>query len=83
MPRYFFDIDDGERRSLNEDGLEFAGPWEARANAIAVLPDIAREVMPDGNRREMVSTVRNEGGDVMFTAKLSLVAEWLVPEPAK
>jgi hypothetical protein len=83
MPRYFFDIDDGERRSLDEDGLEFASPWEARANAIAVLPDIAREVMPDGDRRDLVSSVRNEGGDVLFTAKLSLVAEWLVPEPAK
>jgi hypothetical protein len=83
MPRYFFDIDDGARRSPDEDGLVLSDPWEARANAIAVLPDIAREVLPDGNRREFVSSVRDEGGNVLSEAKLSLVAAWRVPEPAK
>jgi hypothetical protein len=83
MARYFFDIDDGDRSSLDEDGLELSGPWEARFNAIAVLPDIAREVLPNGRHRELVTTVRDDRGTALFKAKLTLDAGWLVPAPPK
>lgn len=52
-------------------------PTGARAAAIAALPDIARDVLPDGDRRDFVSSVRDEAGEVIFTATLSLVAQWV------
>ena len=83
MPCYFFDLDDGKRRTRDEDGLELSGPWEARDMALAVLPDIAKDVIPDGDRRDIVSSVRDESGEVMYTARLSLAAEWKVDPPPR
>ena len=83
MPCYFFDLDDGERQTRDQDGLELRGPWEARDMALAVLPDIARDVIPRGDRRNIVSSVRDERGEVMYTARLSLAAEWRVQPPPR
>src|SRR4051812_44276540 len=83
MPRYFFEIDDGERRTPDDEGLDLSGLWEARNQAIAVLPDIARDVLPDGERRELVSSVRDESGQLVYTATLSLVGKWTVDPPPR
>lgn len=77
MPRYFFDIDDGENQFRDDDGMEMPHLEAAGAEAVRVLPDVAREVLPDGDRRAFVSVVRDETGDVVFRATLSLVAEWI------
>ena len=82
MPRYFFDIDDGESQFRDEDGMEMPHLEAARDEAVRVLPDVAREVLPDGDRRTFASVVRNETGDVVFRATLSLVAEWMGPSRA-
>jgi hypothetical protein len=83
MPRFYFDIDDGERRSRDNEGTELAGPEDARREAIGVLPDIAREELPDGNRRTFACRVRDESDTVIFLATLSLEAEWIGPPPAR
>ena len=77
MPRFFFDIDDGERRGTDTEGLELADLAAARETAISILPDVAREELPDGDRRVFVCQVRNSESTVVFIATLSLVAEWL------
>ena len=81
MPRYFFDIDDGEHSSRGDVALEFADAQAARDNAVSALPDIARDVMPDGKRREFVVTMRDESGTPIFKATLLFKAEWLKAEP--
>ncbi len=82
MPRYFFDIDDGDISTEDDEGLELEGPREARNRAIAVLPGIAREVLPDGDRREFIVTVRDAKGQRLFLARLSFEAQWLIAPPA-
>lgn len=77
MPRYFFDINDGEKESRDDIGYELPDAEAARRAAIEVLPDIARDVLPDGDRRDFTSSVRTEEGQTIFQAKLSLVAEWV------
>jgi hypothetical protein len=47
-----------------------------------MLPDIARDVIPRGDRRNIVSSVRDERGEVMYSAKLSLTAERKVEPPS-
>jgi hypothetical protein len=77
MPLFYFDIDDGERFTRDEQGLDCPDRKAARDYAIGVLPDLAREALPDGDRHEIVVTVRDESGRNVFRAVLSLVAEWL------
>jgi len=77
MPRFFFDIDDGESRETDGRGSELLNAQAARNAAIAILPDVAREELPDGDRRTFMCKVRDESDNVIFIATLSLVAEWI------
>lgn len=79
MPRYFFDIDDGRRQTRDDDGCEYAGLQEARDAATRALPDIVRDVVPDGSRQDFVATatIRDVDGQVLFRTTLSLRTEWL------
>lgn len=77
MPQFFFDIDDGERQERDTIGLDLENPDAARATAITALPDLAREELPDGDRRVFICKVRNSTSQVIFIATLSLVAEWI------
>lgn len=77
MPQFYFDIDDGERFTRDDGGLDCPDRRAARDYAIGVLPDLAREALPDGDRHEIVVTVRDESGRNVFRAVLSLKAEWL------
>ena len=83
MPRYFFDTDDGQKHSQDEKGLDLGGPWEARALALAVIPDILRDVQFDDDRRDIVSSVRDENGRLLYTAALSLEGGWQIEPPPK
>lgn len=77
MPRFFFDIDDGERRTTDSEGLELPDLAAAGNVAVSILPDLAREELPDGDRRVFVCQVRDDRSTVIFIATLSLVAEWV------
>jgi hypothetical protein len=76
VPRYFFDIDDGDRQSRDTLGTELPDREAVRREATGILPDIAREELPDGNHRIFACSVRDESGTVIFVAKLTLEAEW-------
>jgi hypothetical protein len=75
--RYFFDIDDGERKNSDQEGLDLPNREAARQQAVGILPDIAREVLPDGDRRTFVCRVRDGAGKAIFEARLELIAGWL------
>ena len=44
--------------------------------ALRALPDMARDIIPDGDHREFVVTVRTEGGSEIYRATLTLKGEW-------
>jgi hypothetical protein len=75
MARFFFDIDDGPNRSNDDTGLDFPDRETARDNAVSALPDIARDVMPDGMKRDFAVTMRDEDGTPIFRATLAFTAE--------
>lgn len=77
MPRFYFDIDDGEQCHTDSDGVELGNLQEVRNTAVSILPDVAREELPDGDRRVFVCKARDESGKIVFIATLSLVAEWI------
>lgn len=77
MPKYFIDTDDGDRVLKGTEGYEFADDRSARKAAIAHLPDIAADVLPDGDVRTMTVVLRNENRKAIFKASLHLLGEWL------
>ncbi|GJE29110.1 DUF6894 family protein [Methylobacterium organophilum] len=76
MPRYFVDTSDDDLFVEDEEGQELAGVNDARRLALSVLPDMAREKMPNGDRRSFLAIVRDEGGRVVYRATLTLRGEW-------
>ena len=66
MPRYFFETDDDERSAFDEEGSELADDKAARAMGISVLPDMARETMPDGDRRRFTVRVLDENHNLIY-----------------
>ena len=76
MPRYYFDITDADHTTRDEHGHDLADDGEARDQAVAVLPDIARDELPDGDQHEFRVTVRNGDGAVVYEASLTLHGRW-------
>ncbi|MDB5557646.1 MAG: hypothetical protein JWQ36_580 [Enterovirga sp.] len=75
MPRFYFDIYDGNRDSRDEEGSEFPDLKTACDEAVAVLPTIAgSSVWASG---EIVATVRDADGTARFRACLSVRSEML------
>ncbi|MBM0204437.1 hypothetical protein JNW90_16065 [Micromonospora sp. STR1s_5] len=83
MARYFFDIDDGDLSTRDDAGVELPGAEQARAQAVSVVPEIARDVLrADTETREITVRVRDAGGAEVYRALLSFRAEWTAGAPA-
>ena len=76
LPHYYFDIHDGENNNRDREGMELPDREAVRREAISVLPDVAREELPDGNHRDFTCIVRDDRGMVIFVADLALHARW-------
>jgi hypothetical protein len=74
MPRFYFDSDDGDRPIEDTVGLVFSDLHAAQQEAVRALPEITKDALPDGTKREFIITVRDGNGPVL-RAKLSLRIE--------
>jgi hypothetical protein len=70
MPRFFFDSDDGEHLLVDDVGQDMPSFPAARDEAIRVLPDIARDMLPDGDERTFVSIIKDLDGKQICKATL-------------
>jgi hypothetical protein len=75
MPRSFFDTHDGDHLVTDDEGLELDGLASVQAETLAALADIARGAVPKAHREAMIVSVRDEAGQVVFRATLSLKIE--------
>ncbi|ANY85036.1 hypothetical protein BB934_43285 (plasmid) [Microvirga ossetica] len=73
MPRFFFDTFDGESLQPDETGHELPDLDAAKQEAQKTLPDMAKDALVDGNYRTFVVNVRDEAGQTVLRAALSLV----------
>lgn len=71
MVRYYFDVRDGSGFHRDEFGDEFASFEEARMQAQSLLPDIAREEMPDGELHVITCDVRDEADRNVYRGRLT------------
>ena len=77
MPRYFFEIDDGELHTTDEEGLELPDLKAARDEALGVLPEIAQGMPPEGDRQDLTAVVRDESERKVVIATLALKADYI------
>ena len=71
MPRYYFDIRDARGCHRDEIGDDFVSFEEARAQCQSLLPDIAREELPDGEMHSILCDVRDHTGRVVYRGTLT------------
>ena len=75
MPRFFFDTFNGSRYIYDDAGLWLESLEAAEAEAQRALADLARDTLPDGDQRAFVIHVKDETGQVVLKAALSLLVE--------
>ena len=75
LARYFFDTYDGSRFVSDTEGIELQSVEMARIEAQKALPDLAQDGLPDGNQKTFIVSVRDEAGQVVLRAALTLIVE--------
>ena len=79
MPTYYIDVYDNDEMTGDDDGIELDSLYEARQQAIAILPDLARDKLPDGDRHTFKVVVKCREGRVRYVASLTLNGGWVEP----
>ena len=82
MPLFFFDVCDGGILDRDEFGVELHSLEEARDQAIALLPEIAREAAADGEHPTITATVWCHRGHVRYRTTLTIDGGWVEPPEA-
>ena len=75
MPRFYFDIHDGEAFTPDREGLDLEDLEAAKEEAKKTLPDIVKDKLPDGDRRDFTVDVKNVARQIVRRITLSLVVE--------
>ena len=83
MPRFYIDTSDGDVFIRDETGYEFADFAVAKSEAIAALPEMAKDALLDGDAQAFLAIVREEDGRALLQASLSFCATSLVPASAR
>lgn len=79
MLRFYIDTSDEDDFIKDETGLDLPDLEAAKAAAVDALPDMARDKLPDGDRRMFLAIVRDAEGRPLLQASLSLQVTSLVP----
>ncbi|WP_458093758.1 DUF6894 family protein [Roseomonas sp. WA12] len=77
MAKYYFDTFDGVEFRRDDMGQDCDSRETARQTAQCAFPNILRDNLPDGSRRDFIVDVRDARGMVIYTCTLSLVGRWL------
>ncbi|MGO4171535.1 DUF6894 family protein [Bosea sp. TAF32] len=76
MAMFYIDTSDGDKVIVDDEGMELADESAARFAALAALPDMAKDKVPNGDERRFVVRVRNAAGVPVYAATLSLKGGW-------
>ena len=71
MPRFYFDVHNATGSHRDEFGEELATFAEAREQCQVLLPDIARQELPDGELHTITCDVRDEAGRIVYRGEIT------------
>lgn len=77
MPRFYFDLYDNDQLTTDDEGIELSSLSEAHSQVQTMLPDIARDTMPDSDRRDLTVIVKGSNKCALFRITLSMRTEWI------
>ncbi|WP_120010825.1 DUF6894 family protein [Teichococcus vastitatis] len=76
MPRFFFDFKDAKLEVRDGEGVDFSSHEEARKEGLATLAGLVRDRMCASHYDPFAMDIRDESGQVFFTATLTLDMRW-------
>jgi hypothetical protein len=77
MPRYFFDLLNGDGLVRDEMGSELPESRDTLLREVSrILTDLAREELPDRERGEISVLVRDHSGRSVLSGSLGFRTEW-------
>ena len=79
MPMYFFDVQDGGAALRDMFGEELADLYEARDQALSLLPDLARDHAIHKENRTITAVVRCSAGRERYRTTLTVRGGWIDP----
>ena len=79
MPRFYIDTSDERAFHRDQQVMELPDVQAAKEAAVDALPDMARDVLPDGDHRMFLTIVRGEDGGPILQASLALNVVSLIP----
>lgn len=71
MPRYFFDVCDSRGFHRDDFGSDCDDFGDARMMCQCMLPDIAREELPDGELHTITCDVRDGSGRIVYRGRIT------------
>jgi hypothetical protein len=81
MPRFYFDVREGERFIPDDEGLEFDSLNAAEHEAASTAAEIGRNLLPKGDAREVTIELRNEHRQRVLTVTVRMDIHRVNPEP--
>jgi len=82
MPRYFFDVHDGDEPHTDMVGVDLPSDKAAREEATKTMTDLAKEYLPhDGSHRRMTIAVRCADGRTLLNETLAFDINQMHPHP--
>jgi hypothetical protein len=75
MPIYYFDVDDSGRDVPDDEGTELADLTQARAEALRMLGEVAKNELPNSDRTSFAIAICSESGKQLLTVALSVREE--------
>lgn len=81
MPRFYFDVLDGDSLTRDDTGLEFPNLDAAEDEAARAIADIARDSLPKCRGSELCVRVRDADGRLALIVTLSMTTRRLDSAP--
>lgn len=81
MPHFYFDVREGVKFATDTDGLDFPDLDRAAQEAAIAAASIGRDLLPHGTARSITVEVRNQYGQRVVTATVTLALDRVDPEP--
>jgi hypothetical protein len=81
MPRFHFDVREGDRFFRDDEGLEFESLDAAEREAASAAAEIGRDRLPKGDTREVTVELRNEHRQRVLIVRVFMEVERVDPEP--
>jgi hypothetical protein len=81
VPRFYFDVREGESFTPDDEGQEFASLDAAERMAAESAAEIGRDRLPKRDGREVTIELRNEHRQRVLTVTVSMKIHRVNPEP--